>query len=519
MNLPSFLMLALMWAGCNSLLAAAEPADISFSDLTQTYDGAPKLPTVLTQPPGLPVQWHITAPGGALPGTVSSTVYSNIPAKLASSYTSISFATQQTQGFGDYVNLGGTARKLQSVDAVLVTWAKAASHPQFAARNPEGWEHPVKVVIYSMNSNGALSYVAEKTQTVFVPWRPMTNPDGSAYLSNGYAFRVSIPFPSGITLPNRAMVMISYNTEKSGFEPIGTPGPYNELNVATAGLPATVGSNVESRTVLWVRTGSWSYPTTQTADPLIQIVASETVQSNPTPPVNAGKYQVTATVAGSEGTGSATTLFQIAPATAQVEIGNLKQVADGSPKAVSVTSSPEGLPLEILYAGSATPPSAMGSYDVSVSVTDPNYTGIASGTLQLGTSISSWLQPLLDSGAIPAGETGDEADPDADGIDNLLEYAFGLHPGESQSGAEDRRQPYVELDGTSMALVYHRSIHAVDLQIIVESSTDGRTWTQSPTEDTVLSTDGDVETVQAKLPDQPEASIRFARLKVERLND
>jgi pectin methylesterase-like acyl-CoA thioesterase len=67
--------------------------------------------------------------------------------------------------------------------------------------------------------------------------------------------------------------------------------------------------------------------------------------------------------------------------TAAVTLSNLAQNFNGSPNAVTVTTEPAGLPVTITYNGSATPPSAIGSYTVVATINDANYQGTATGTL------------------------------------------------------------------------------------------------------------------------------------------
>ncbi|MBI5688643.1 MAG: immunoglobulin domain-containing protein [Verrucomicrobia bacterium] len=106
-----------------------------------------------------------------------------------------------------------------------------------------------------------------------------------------------------------------------------------------------------------------------------------TYNGSPTPPVNAGAYAVVATVVDANYQGSATGSLNISPAPATVTLGGLTATYDGSPKPVTVTTSPAGLPVAVTYNGSSSAPANAGSYGVSAVVSNPNYVGAASGTL------------------------------------------------------------------------------------------------------------------------------------------
>ena len=106
--------------------------------------------------------------------------------------------------------------------------------------------------------------------------------------------------------------------------------------------------------------------------------------------------QGTLTVVGSNYTMSFISRdFSITPASATVILDNLNQTYDGTPKTVTVTTVPSGLPVEVTYDGSLTPPTALGSYEVVATVTDPNYTGTANGTLVIEQAIATHSIPLV----------------------------------------------------------------------------------------------------------------------------
>lgn len=74
-----------------------------------------------------------------------------------------------------------------------------------------------------------------------------------------------------------------------------------------------------------------------------------------------------------------TTLY--AQWTATIMLGNLSQVYDGTPKSALVTTNPPGLDHTVTYNGSATAPTNAESYAVVATITDPSYSGSASGSL------------------------------------------------------------------------------------------------------------------------------------------
>ncbi|HEY0461226.1 MAG TPA: pectinesterase family protein [Pyrinomonadaceae bacterium] len=113
------------------------------------------------------------------------------------------------------------------------------------------------------------------------------------------------------------------------------------------------------------------------------LTVNVTYNGSPVAPTNAGAYTVVATVSDADYQGSATGTLTIAKASATVALSNLTQTFDGTPKAVTVATNPPGLSYAATYNGSPAVPSAVGNYAVVVNVTDPNYTGTASASLNI----------------------------------------------------------------------------------------------------------------------------------------
>lgn len=117
-----------------------------------------------------------------------------------------------------------------------------------------------------------------------------------------------------------------------------------------------------------------------------------------TAPVNAGAYAVVATIDDPDYAGSATGTLTIAPAAATISLGQLTATYDGSAHPVSVTTTPGGVAVAVLYNGTPAAPVNAGTYAVAAAVADSNYTGSATGTLVIApasatVTLSDLVQP------------------------------------------------------------------------------------------------------------------------------
>jgi hypothetical protein len=108
-----------------------------------------------------------------------------------------------------------------------------------------------------------------------------------------------------------------------------------------------------------------------------------------TAPTAPGSYTVVGTINDPDYSGTTTVTLVISKATATVSLTNLLQSYTGSPRAVTVTTTPTGLTVTLTYAGTAgttygpssAAPIDAGSYAVSGTINDPNYTGTGTATL------------------------------------------------------------------------------------------------------------------------------------------
>ena len=110
------------------------------------------------------------------------------------------------------------------------------------------------------------------------------------------------------------------------------------------------------------------------------------------PDVSGSPYVVNATAC--TGTNfeapAASASAEVTPQPITITLGHLAQAHDGSPKSVSVTTSPTaGVAVSVTYDGTSAPPSAIGSYAVAAVTNDPNYSGSATATLVIGKTVGT----------------------------------------------------------------------------------------------------------------------------------
>lgn len=151
---------------------------------------------------------------------------------------------------------------------------------------------------------------------------------------------------------------------------------------------------------------SFNYAITATNSPASYSIAAGTLPAGLTlnsttgvisgSPSGTSSAAVTIAATNAAGTGTKTLTFSIAPLTpVTVTLGNLSQTYDGTPKAITVTTSPGGIATNVAYVGSPGAPTQAGTYTVVASVNQTGYSGSALGTLTIGkaTPVVSWATP------------------------------------------------------------------------------------------------------------------------------
>lgn len=106
-----------------------------------------------------------------------------------------------------------------------------------------------------------------------------------------------------------------------------------------------------------------------------------TYNGSTTPPTNAGTYTVVATINDNFYQGSVTGTFTIEQLSTTITLSNLTQTYDGNPKPVTISIPLTNINYTVTYNGSTTPPTDVGTYNVVVTINDPNYQGTKTATL------------------------------------------------------------------------------------------------------------------------------------------
>ena len=196
-------------------------------------------------------------------------------------------------------------------------------------------------------------------------------------------------------------------------------------------------------------------------------------------PTAAGTFPVALGATNAGGTGVATLTITVARITASVVLGGLEQAYDGSPKVVTVTTAPASASVAVTYNGSATAPTLPGAYEVSATITDPNYAGSADGTLvvtitallrhapTLNASIDGSAQLLLPENVTLNGGAMVSGDLLIPGTPQIRLNGTPYYGGTiDQSGNASPTHHLVTLNGNSLLRHVVRRVDPIDLPVV-----------------------------------------------------
>jgi DNA/RNA endonuclease G (NUC1) len=379
-----------------TLVVAKAPATLAFSGTAQIYDGSAKPVAITTTPAGLATS--LTYDGAASAPTNAGT-YALAASVTDANYTGSatgSLTIGQAVASISLTNLSQTYNGSPKSVTVTTTPAGLASTVTYngsATAPTNAGSYAVAVTINDANYTGSTSgtlVIAKAAATLALSNTAQTY-DGTAksvtVTTTPAALSTAVLYDGSATAPTAAG---TYAVSASVTDANYTGSTTGSLTIAKATASIAL-SNLSQ-----VYDGSAKSVTATTTPAGLSV--SVTYNGSATAPSAVGSYAVAATVTQANYVGSASGTLTITPTSGTIVLSDLTQLYDGTPKSVTVTTTPSGLTFSLTYNGSATAPTAPGSYAVVATLTSPGYSGSASGTLTIATQVIVRHAPTLNAG-------------------------------------------------------------------------------------------------------------------------
>lgn len=388
-----------------TLVVNKATATLTYSNLTQTYTGNPLQPTVTTNPAGLTVV-NTTFNGlGTIPTNAGSyTVVSGLTnANYTASAITNTFTINKATATINVANLtqvyNGSPRPVFATTTPVNITGLSVTYDGSPTAPTNAGTYAVQVTLsnpnYQATTVNTTLVVSKATPTV--SWSnpaAITYPAalGGSQLNATASVAGSFVYtPASGTVLNAGSNVLSVN-----FTPTDAAN-YNSVNNTTVTIVVNKGTatiSLSNLAQVYDGTGKSAIATTT---PVGLNVVSITYNGSATLPINAGTYAVVASLTNSNyNATNATGNLVISKATATLSLSNTIYTYDGTPKTVTVTTSPVGLTVvSVTYNGSGTAPTNAGNYAVVATLTNANYQGSTSGTLTIikATPVISWSNP------------------------------------------------------------------------------------------------------------------------------
>jgi hypothetical protein len=376
------------------------PATVTLTaaSLSAVYDGSPHATAATTSPAGLAVQitydggWAVPTHAGSYAVLATITDGNHVPATTTGTLTidkaaatvTLTAASLSATYDGSPHAVGVTTGPPGLT--VTVTYDAGSSAPTNA-----GYYAVLATVVsndYAGTATGTLT-IAKAAATVTIAPASLS----AVYDGSPHAVTVTtIPGGLGVTItydgyapaPTTAGAHAVVATVVDGNYSGSATGTLNidkaMAGLTLSGLTATFDGTPKSVSVV-------------TAPPGLAVQV--TYNSSATAPSAAGSYAVVVTVVDANYARSVGATLSIAPAAAAISGLTARVAYDGSPKAPPAVTVPTGVAVAFTYNGSATPPTAPGSYAVVATLADPNYTGSGTGTLTVAATSAVRHAPTL----------------------------------------------------------------------------------------------------------------------------
>ena len=182
--------------------------------------------------------------------SASTVVYNNLPKPLPGNVQSIGFEAESAAEFGGQVQFAGGAATNPIVTVGMSSWAcqtGGVTDGSCVSATGSTYNVPITLNVYSVGpENSVGSKLVTVTQNFAVPYRPSANATKCAgnggwfkkgQCDHGKLFKIKFgklgTKKAPVTLPEKAIVSVAFNTTDHGYAPTGVAGaPYDSLNVA-----------------------------------------------------------------------------------------------------------------------------------------------------------------------------------------------------------------------------------------------------------------------------------------------
>jgi hypothetical protein len=155
---------------------------------------------------------------------------------------------------------------------------------------------------------------------------------------------------------------------------------------------------------------------------------------------------------------------------------------------------------------------ALGTYSITPSAATGGTFTAANYNISYQTGTLTVAAPTLAQWATGLSDPAATADPDADGVSNLMEYFMGLNP-----ALADAVSPQFNSTGSELQLDYRRSKAITGISSTVEwtaSLAGAATWSTSGVTDTLVSDQGTYEIRRSRVSFTSPETAKFLRLRV-----
>jgi hypothetical protein len=192
--------------------------------------------------------------------SAATVVYNNLPKPLPGNVHSVGFEATSAAELGGQIQTSGSATN-PIVTVGMSSWACQsgnATDGSCVSEPGSKYNVPITLNVYEVGpENSVGAKLVTFTQNFAVPYRPSANTtkcngNGGWFKAgncfHGKLFKIRFSkigsTKAPLTLPEKSIVSVAFNTTDHGYAPTGVEGPYDSLNVGlTEGGGPTVGTD------------------------------------------------------------------------------------------------------------------------------------------------------------------------------------------------------------------------------------------------------------------------------------